>query len=266
MGTIVAAALKSAAERERVCPRAALERAAEAITPRAELFQRRLREDRLCVIAECKRRSPSKGVLRREYEPAAIARSYERGGAAAISVLTEPTFFDGSLDHLRAVREAVALPILRKDFIVSDYQIIEARLAGADAVLLIVAALDDVALGRLMATAETWGLATLVEVHAADELERAVHAGATTVGINSRNLRTLEVDVSVFDRLIPGVPSGVAAVAESGVSSIEDVRRLRRSGFDAFLIGERFMTAADPGDALRAWCILEVCGDGNAPR
>jgi indole-3-glycerol phosphate synthase len=189
-------------------------------------------------------------VLRTTYDPAAIARAYASAGAAAISVLTEPTFFDGALDHLRAVRESVDLPVLRKDFIVDAYQLVEARAAGADAVLLIVAALDDDALTDLSRAACDLGLDVLVEVHDEHELDRALAAGATLVGVNNRNLRTLAVDVEASFRLAARMPAGVLAVAESGLRTGADVRRLREVGYRAFLIGERFMSAADPGAAL----------------
>jgi indole-3-glycerol phosphate synthase len=202
------------------------------------------------VIAECKRRSPSRGVLRRDYDAADIAASYEVAGAAAISVLTEPTFFDGDVAHLRAVRARVALPLLRKDFIVTPYQVVEAREAGADAVLLIVAALDGESLGQLHGLAVENGLAALVEVHDERELERALDAGARIIGVNSRNLRTLQVDLDVARRLAPRVPRGVLAVAESGVKMPGDLDELGALGYAAFLVGERFMTAADPGAAL----------------
>ncbi|MCA1652457.1 MAG: indole-3-glycerol phosphate synthase TrpC, partial [Acidobacteria bacterium] len=202
-------------------------------------------------IAECKRRSPSRGILREDYRPREHAAAYERAGAAAISVLTEPTFFDGELDHLRQVRAAVAIPVLRKDFIVTEYQIVEAAALGADAVLLIVAALDDTDLRRLMATAAALGLAALVEVHDADELARAADAGAQIIGVNSRNLRTLSVDRGVLDRLAPLLPPDGVAVAESGLRSAADVRLLRQSGYRAFLVGERLISQPDPGKALR---------------
>jgi indole-3-glycerol phosphate synthase len=208
------------------------------------------RPDRVNVIAECKRRSPSKGVLRWAYDAAAIARDYERAGAAAISVLTEPAFFDGHLDHLRAVRAAVDVPILRKDFIVDEYQLLEARAAGADAVLLIVAALDTATLGRLHAQATTLGLDVLVEVHDEDELQRAAAAGARIIGVNNRNLRTLAVDVDASRRLVARMPGGVIAVAESGLRDAEEIDGLRRRGYHAFLIGERLVTAPQPGEAL----------------
>jgi indole-3-glycerol phosphate synthase len=246
--TIVAATRKIVADRELARPLSgfALNR-----RPRGEAFATALRSSPAPrVIAECKRRSPSKGVLRHEYEPAAHARAYAQAGAAAISVLTEPTFFDGSLDHLRAVRAAVDVPLLRKDFIVSEYQLFEAVEAGADAVLLIVGALDDAALRRLIVQAREAGLATLVEVHDERELDRAVDGGASIVGVNSRNLRTLEVDLTVLDR-IAAMLEGVTAVAESGIRTTADLTRLGDAGYQAFLVGERLITQPDPGMALR---------------
>lgn len=204
------------------------------------------------VIAECKRRSPSKGVLRRDYDPAAIAAAYEQAGAAAISVLTEPAFFDGALAHLDAVRGAVDIPVLRKDFIVSRYQIAEARAAAADAILLIVAALDDRELKDLLEAAGDAGLDALVEVHDGRELTRAADAGARIIGVNSRNLHTLGVDTGVFEQLAPRIPAGVTAVAESGIRDAAAIARLQGLGYRAFLVGERFMTADDPGAALKA--------------
>jgi indole-3-glycerol phosphate synthase len=204
------------------------------------------------VIAECKRRSPSRGVLRRDYDPAVIATAYERAGAAAISVLTEPTFFDGSLDHLAAVRRAVNVPVLRKDFIVTEYQILEAKAAGADAVLLIVGALAQDDLVRLSAAARASGLDALVEVHDASELDRATSANAQIIGVNSRNLRTLEVTLDVTHTLAPKIPRGIVKVAESGLRTREDIAALTADGYNAFLVGERLMTAPDPGAALSA--------------
>ena len=215
-------------------------------------FRNALAAPGLRVIAECKRRSPSRGVLREDYLPAAIASSYERAGAAAISVLTEPTFFDGDLAHLEAVRTAVELPLLRKDFIVDEYQLVEARAAGADAVLLIVGALDDTEVRRLMPAATALGLDVLVEVHDEGELDRALAAGATLVGVNNRNLRTLAVDVDASFRLAARLPKDVLAVAESGLRKRDDLERLAEAGYKAFLIGERLMTTADPGAALAA--------------
>jgi indole-3-glycerol phosphate synthase len=203
------------------------------------------------IIAECKRRSPSKGILRAEYDPAAHARAYAKAGAAAISVLTEPTFFDGSPDHLRDVRAAVTLPILRKDFIVSEYQLIEAAVLGADAALLIVGALEQSQLTTLLGAAERLSLAALVEIHDAAELRRAVDAGARVIGVNSRNLRTLSVDHGVLDRIAAELPADVTAVAESGIRTHDDVERLSRAGYHAFLVGERLIAQPDPGVALR---------------
>jgi indole-3-glycerol phosphate synthase len=189
-------------------------------------------------------------VLRRDYDPAAIARGYAAAGAAAISVLTEPTFFDGSLDHLKAVRATVGVPVLRKDFIVSEYQLLEAKLVGADAVLLIVAALSRHELDELAAQARQLGLEPLVEVHDEQELTAALDSGARLLGVNNRNLRTLEVDVRASERLIDRIPNEVVAVSESGLKTPGDLVRLAQLGYRAFLIGERFMGAPDPGAAL----------------
>ena len=191
-------------------------------------------------------------MLRADYDAAAIARGYAAAGAAAISVLTEPAFFDGSIAHLEAVRSAVGLPLLRKDFIVSEYQLLEARAAGADAVLLIVAALAEDALGSLHTRAEGLGLDVLVEVHDERELDRALGAGARIVGVNNRNLRTLDVDVMASERIAGRIPGDVIAVSESGLKTADDLRRLQQLGYAAFLIGERFMTSPDPGAELRS--------------
>ena len=203
------------------------------------------------VIAECKRRSPSRGILREDYRPAEHAAAYARAGAAAISVLTEPTFFDGALEHLEQVRAAVDVPLLRKDFIVERYQIVEARAAGADAVLLIVGALTPSRLGSLLIDTRALGLAALVEVHDAAELTVAIDAGAEIIGVNSRNLRTLSVDPRVHETLAPLMPGGAVAVAESGLRDAGDIRRLAGIGYRAFLVGERLITQPDPGAALR---------------
>jgi indole-3-glycerol phosphate synthase len=215
------------------------------------------------VIAECKRRSPSRGVLRAHYDPAAIARGYERAGAAAISVLTEPGFFDGSLAHLVDVRNAVDLPVLRKDFTIDPYQIWQARSAGADAVLLVVAALDYEELLLLLDECRHAEIDALVEVHNEDELGRALSAGADLVGVNNRNLHTLAVDVRTSRRLAPLIPSAVVAVAESGLTTADDLIALSSLGYRAFLVGERFMTAEDPGGALHD--LLEGVARGVPP-
>jgi indole-3-glycerol phosphate synthase len=249
--TIVAATQQITDTRRGQEPASALERRAAARQPRGSRFEAALAmAGRVNVIAECKRRSPSRGVLAAQYDPVAIARKYEAGGAAAISVLTEPTFFDGALAHLTAVREAVDLPLLRKDFVVDDYQLLEARAAGADAVLLIVAALDQPELVRLQAQAWALDLAALVEVHDDEELARAVDSGARLIGVNNRNLRTLAVDVGASDRLAAKLPAGVVGVSESGLQTRDDLERLAAAGYRAFLIGERFMTDPDPARAI----------------
>lgn len=252
LDAVTAAARRSADERERRTLRSDLERLARERRRKGPTFRESLAAPGVRIIAECKRRSPSRGVLRADYDPVAIARGYASAGAAAISVLTEPTFFDGTLDHLRAVRSAVTVPLLRKDFVVTPFQILEAAAAGADAVLLIVSALDASALRGLSDAARAWGLDALVEVHDRGELASALDAGATTVGVNSRNLRTLEVSVDLLEEIGPDIPSDVIAVAESGLRTADDLRRLGEVRYDAFLIGERFVTAPEPGQALAA--------------
>ena len=250
--TIVAATRHTTAAREVRMPIEELVRRASRHQARGRTFRDALRTSAAPrIIAECKRRSPSKGILRRDYDPAAHAAAYERAGAAAISVLTEPTFFDGSLDHLEQVRAAVVVPLLRKDFIVTEYQLLEAVACGADAVLLIVGALTDSELAQLAATASSLALAAVVEVHDRIELERAMNADADIIGVNSRNLRTLTVDPDVLDELAPLIPSGVIAVAESGIRTPDDIGRLSSVGYSAFLVGERLIVEPDPGAALR---------------
>ena len=211
------------------------------------------------MIAEFKRRSPSRGVIREGLDPAAVAQAYEAAGAAALSVLTEPEHFGGSLEDLRQARAATLLPALRKDFVVDPYQVWEAWAAGADAVLLIVAALSDAELKGLLATAGEATLDALVEVHDRGELDRALAAGARLVGVNNRDLRTLEVSLDTSIGLGPLVPGGVVKVAESGIRTGDDVRRLRECGFDAVLVGEHLMASPDPGAALEA-LILDASG------
>ena len=255
--TIVAATRHTIAAREARAPMEELVRCASRRQARGGTFRDALRASAAPrIIAECKRRSPSKGILRSEYDPAAHATAYARAGAAAISVLTEPTFFDGSLEHLEHVRAAVDVPLLRKDFIVTEYQLLEAVASGADAVLLIVGALSDSELNRLATAASSLGLAALVEVHDREELDRALNADADIVGVNSRNLRTLTVARSVLDELGALIPSGVIGVAESGIRTAADIERLSAAGYSAFLVGERLIAEPDPGaalTALRAW-------------
>src|SRR3954471_19905795 len=236
LGTIVAATRRIVDVREAARPMEAMKRE-QTRTPRGAAFEQALRNTPATatwrVIAECKRRSPSKGILRQHYEPAAHARAYAAAGAVAISVLTEPTFFDGSPDHLRDVRAAVDLPLLRKDFIVSEYQLIEAAVLGADAALLIVGALTDAELVELLAAADRLGLASLVEIHDLAEMTRAVDAGARIIGVNSRNLRTLTVDRGVLDVVIERLPDHITAVAESGIRTAADLLALTAAGYDA---------------------------------
>jgi indole-3-glycerol phosphate synthase len=249
--TIIAATRRIVATRREREPLPALVRRAEDASPDGARFEAALGvPDRLNIIAECKRRSPSKGVLAVEYDPVRLALAYERGGAAAISVLTEPTFFDGALEHLAAVRRAVMVPLLRKDFVIDEYQLYEARANGADAVLLIVAALDQPKLVALHRKAGQLGLAALVEVHQDNEVSRAIDAGARVIGVNNRNLRTLNVDLEASHRLASLIPREVIAVSESGLQMRAEMDRLRGDGYRAFLIGERFMTDPDPTRAI----------------
>jgi indole-3-glycerol phosphate synthase len=209
--------------------------------------------ERVNIIAEFKRRSPSKGVIREHADAAEIARGYESAGAAAISVLTEEDFFDGSLDDLRAVRAAVSIPILRKDFVVDEFQVCESAVAGADALLLIVAALDDEKLAALLRlTEEELGMDALVEVHTRGELERATAIGAKLIGVNNRDLRTFAVSTETSVELARFASADTVLVSESGLTPIE-VRKLKAVGYKGFLVGEALMRAADPERELRAF-------------
>jgi indole-3-glycerol phosphate synthase len=204
------------------------------------------------IIAEFKRRSPSKGEIRRNADPVRITSGFEAAGAAAVSVLTESDYFDGSLDDLSAVRQAISLPILRKDFIVDEYQVYESAAAGADALLLIVAVLDDETLNRLRRLAENeLGMDALIEVHTKDELSRALDVGARLVGVNNRNLATFEVSLETSVELAPIAADKVILISESGIQTVDDIQRLRGVGYRGFLIGESLMRATDPSEALR---------------
>jgi len=203
------------------------------------------------VISEIKKASPSKGLLAEHFDPPATARSYERGGAAALSVLTDEKFFQGSLADLEAARAAVSIPVLRKDFTLEEFHIVQAAAHGADAILLIVAILDQATLNRLVASAAQWNLAALVEVHDDAELSSAIDSGATIIGVNNRNLHTFEVTLETSIRLAEKIPASAVKVAESGIHSAEDVRLLAASGFQAFLVGEHLMKSGNPEQALR---------------
>ena len=235
---------------------AAAKRAAPEVEARARAapatrdFVGALRAKKPAVIAEIKRASPSKGLLRAHFDPAAIARSYEQAGAACLSVLTDREFFQGSGEDLIKARAACALPALRKDFLIDPYQAFEARALGADCVLLIVACLEDAQLRALEKMAHGLGMAVLVEVHDAAELERALALNTPLIGINNRNLRTFETRLETTLNLLPRVPSGRVVFTESGILSTADVRRMREHGVEAFLVGEAFMRADDPGKAL----------------
>ena len=207
--------------------------------------------ERINIIAEFKRRSPSKGDLNRNADPVAIAKTYQLGGAVALSVLTEEDYFAGSLDDLRAVRQAISLPILRKDFIFDEYQVYESAAAGADALLLIVTALDDDTLVRLRTiTEDELGMDALVEVHTSEELGRAVQAGAQVIGVNNRNLSTFEVSLETSVQLASAAPKDTFLISESGIGSADDIQRLRGLGYRGFLIGETLMRADDPEELL----------------
>ncbi len=248
---IVAGVRLDLAEREAVLPLAELRAALADVDPPRDPMPA-LRAPGSSVIAEVKRRSPSKGALADIPDPTVLAKEYAAGGAAAISVLTEQRRFGGSLADLRAVRAAVDVPLLRKDFIVTEYQLVEARAAGADLALLIVAALDDETLRRLHDTAGELGLTVLVEVHDEAETERAVALGAELVGVNARNLKTLAIDPDTFGRLAPGIPDDRVKVAESGIFGRDDVARFVSEGARAVLVGEALVKDGDPRAAVAA--------------
>lgn len=249
---IVADTRQLVAERKAVTPAAALMRRSAFHAPTLPLARALRRPDGPAVIAECKKASPSEGVIRPEYDPAEIARAYKQAAAAAISVLTEPTHFQGSLDDLASVRHAVDLPVLRKDFVVDAYQLVEARAYGADAVLLIVAALDRAALADLLDAARDLDLGVLVEVHAESEMDSVDLDRVDVLGVNSRDLRTFEVDLGRAERIFDTLPDRIVRVAESGIRTAADAARLREAGADAFLVGTHLMRQPDPGRALAA--------------
>ena len=240
------------AERKATIPEAALRRRPAFHAPTLSLARALRRPDGPTYVAECKRASPSEGVIRPEYDPVRIARQYKQAAAAALSVLTEPAHFQGSLEHLAAVRHAVDLPLLRKDFVVDEYQLVEARAFGADAVLLIAAALEAPRLHDLLDAARGLGLGVLVEVHGEAELEGLDLSKVDVLGVNSRDLKTFEVDLGRAERIFAGLEARIVRVAESGIRDAEAAARLRRAGADAFLVGTHFMRQPDPGRALAA--------------
>ncbi len=240
------------AESKRHVPVGELERCAARHVPRGfALALRRAAESGPAILAELKKASPSKGLIRPDFDPLALAQSLEAGGATALSVLTDEPFFQGGLRNLEIASAATALPCLRKDFIVDEYQIVEARAHGADAILLIVAALDDRDSASFNKAAHEYGLDVLCEVHTAEELARVVDLGCDAYGVNNRDLKTFEVRLETSLALVNGLPGGAVRVAESGIHTPEHLERLRSAGFDAFLIGESLMRHADPGAALK---------------
>jgi indole-3-glycerol phosphate synthase len=256
---ILAGVREDVARRQQLVP---LERVRElaAAAPPALDAAAVLRRPGVGVIAEVKRASPSKGQLAEITDPAALAAEYAAGGARCVSVLTEERWFGGSLADLTAVRAAVGIPVLRKDFVISSYQVHEARAHGADLVLLIVAALEQNALVGLLERIESLGMTALVEVHDEEEADRALEAGAQVIGVNARNLRTLEVDRTVFERIAPGLPNNVVKIAESGVRGPHDLIRYASAGADAVLVGEGLVTQKSPREA-----VAELVNAGNHP-
>jgi indole-3-glycerol phosphate synthase len=251
---IVAVKRDEVAQARRRCGLAELQAQASAASPArgfAAALRARVEAGSPAVIAEVKKASPSKGVLREHFVPADIARSYESGGAACLSVLTDERFFQGCAAYLQQARESCSLPVLRKDFLIDPYQVVEARAMGADCVLLIAACLDDGLMSELEACATEQGLDVLVEVHDGEELERALRLRTPLIGVNNRNLRTFEVSLDTTIGLLPRIPGDRLLVTESGILARADVQRMRSADVHAFLVGEAFMRAPDPGQALR---------------
>ena len=256
LGQILESKHEEVAAARAALPFAEVERAARLVPPARSLAAALARPEGagplpVRVLAEVKRASPSAGPIAPGVDPVAVARGYEAAGAAAVSMLTDRRYFDGELAFLAAARPALGIPLLRKDFIIDPYQVAEARAAGADAVLLIVAALDDAELRELHAVAASFGMDALVEVHDEAEAARAVAAGARLVGVNHRDLRTFQMDLGLTGRLAPAVPAGTVLVAESGIRTPADVAMLAAAGAHAILVGETLMRAASPGDELR---------------
>lgn len=251
LADLVAGALADASERRALVSLGEVEAAALARKPALDAITALAPRDTVHIIAEIKRSSPSRGALADIADPASLALSYESGGASAISVLTEGRRFGGSLADLEAVRDAVRVPVLRKDFIADPYQVFEARAAGADLVLLIAAALDDATMASLFLLINELGMTPLVETHSADEVDRALDLGADLVGVNARDLTTFELDQDLFSRLVDLIPTGVIRVAESAVKTTADVAHYRRAGADVVLVGEALVTNGDPTATLK---------------
>lgn len=250
---IVANTARQVKERKASADYAALEKKAKEHAPRG--FAAHLREvsqSRPAIISEIKKASPSKGLIRPDFDPPSLAKGFEAGGAAALSVLTDETYFQGSLAYLEAASSMVKIPCLRKDFTVDPLQVVEARAAGADAILLIVAAHTDEALEQLHGEAKRWELDVLCEVHSAEELKRAVDLGFDVIGVNSRDLRTFEMHPELLFELVESIPAKTVKVAESGLRDGKEIAQLRDAGYDAFLMGEALMRQSDPGAALAA--------------
>jgi indole-3-glycerol phosphate synthase len=248
---IIEARRATITHRKKAVPEAALRLGAKHAKPVRD-FGAALARHSLNVITELKKASPSAGLIRADFDPVALAKGFESAGAAALSVVTEEEFFQGDLKYMRDARAAVGLPVLRKDFIVDPWQVWETRATDADSFLLIVAALGDSLLGELLTLGRELGMEALVEVHTREELTRALAAGARIIGVNNRDLRSLEVRLKISDELIQAIPDECIAVCESGLRSHADLARLRAAGFDAFLVGEYLMAQPDPAAALRA--------------
>lgn len=231
---------------------ASFERQAQALLPARRDFRSALSANPPAIIAECKKASPSKGLLAPDYDPAALARQYLSGGAAALSVLTDEKFFQGSLADLQAARAAVSLPVLRKDFTLEEFHVIEAAAHGSDAILLIAAILPAGRLRTLRELASAWRMAAIVEVHDDSDLDRALESGADIIGVNNRNLRTFDVALETAERLAPRIPAQALRIAESGIHGAADVARLRAAAYGAFLVGEHLMKSGAPAEAIRA--------------